>query len=349
MELSKQDTKMTKGLAIIFMVLLHLFCRLDNLPYECLKIQGGVPLVYYIALFGDQCVAIYCFCSGYALYLLNGKSDSCKDYYKKRIKSLFAFLMNYWIVLSLFSVLGLFFDKTGSVPGNIVVFIKHFFIIDNSYNGAWWFVFTYVLLILVSRPSYYFVKKVNPVLVLIGTIILYIVSYYQRTTGAINTNNLVVNWIIEQFALFGTSFFPYIVAMMFQKYKVFTKIRIFVQNHITNGFIVAISAVIILAMIVVHGIVQSLIVAPITGIVTIVIFNIVNKGKFFDSIFSFFGNHSTNIWLVHMFFYSSIFKNLVFVAKYPIAIFLFMILLCIVSSYVINVIISVLNKFQKIN
>lgn len=40
MELTKQDTKMTKGLAIIFMVLLHLFCRTDNLPYDCLKIGG---------------------------------------------------------------------------------------------------------------------------------------------------------------------------------------------------------------------------------------------------------------------------------------------------------------------
>lgn len=41
MELSKNDTKMTQGIAIIFMVLLHLFCRVDNLPYECLKIGGG--------------------------------------------------------------------------------------------------------------------------------------------------------------------------------------------------------------------------------------------------------------------------------------------------------------------
>ncbi len=41
MELTKQDTKMTKGLAIIFMVLLHLFCRKTDLPYECIKATGG--------------------------------------------------------------------------------------------------------------------------------------------------------------------------------------------------------------------------------------------------------------------------------------------------------------------
>ena len=38
MELSKNDTKMTKGLAIMFMVLLHLFCVKTDLPFE--------PLIY---------------------------------------------------------------------------------------------------------------------------------------------------------------------------------------------------------------------------------------------------------------------------------------------------------------
>ena len=33
MPLSKQDTLNAKGIAIIGMVMLHLFCRLGNLPY----------------------------------------------------------------------------------------------------------------------------------------------------------------------------------------------------------------------------------------------------------------------------------------------------------------------------
>ena len=47
MELTKRDTQMTKGLAIVFMVLLHLFCRVDNLPYECIKIGGGTISILY--------------------------------------------------------------------------------------------------------------------------------------------------------------------------------------------------------------------------------------------------------------------------------------------------------------
>ncbi len=49
--LTKKDAKMAQGLAIIGMVALHLFCRIDNLPYNVHIFLGGRPLIYYIGLF----------------------------------------------------------------------------------------------------------------------------------------------------------------------------------------------------------------------------------------------------------------------------------------------------------
>ena len=46
--LTKKDAKMAQGLAIIGMVALHLFCRIDNLPYNVHIFLGGRPLIYYI-------------------------------------------------------------------------------------------------------------------------------------------------------------------------------------------------------------------------------------------------------------------------------------------------------------
>ena len=71
--LTKKDAKMAQGLAIIGMVALHLFCRIDNLPYNVHIFLGGRPLIYYIGLFGDFCVPIYCFCSGYAQQIMYEK------------------------------------------------------------------------------------------------------------------------------------------------------------------------------------------------------------------------------------------------------------------------------------
>lgn len=100
MELSKRDTQAAKGIAIIGMVVLHLFCRITDLPYSPVLWIRDIPLVYYLGLFGDICVPIYCFCSGYAHYLLyirNGAS------YSKRIPGkILRFLCNYWIVLVVF-------------------------------------------------------------------------------------------------------------------------------------------------------------------------------------------------------------------------------------------------------
>ena len=62
MELTKNQIKMTKGIAILFMLLLHLCCTktYEDL-YTPLIFIGDIPLVCYLVLFGDYCLAIYCF------------------------------------------------------------------------------------------------------------------------------------------------------------------------------------------------------------------------------------------------------------------------------------------------
>lgn len=346
MELTKKDTNMTKGLAIVFMVLLHLFCRVDNLPYECLKIRE-VPLVYYLGLFSDCCVAIYCFCSGYALELINEKFKNAKDYYKNRVKSVFSFLINYWIVLIVFSIIGLIFDKSGAIPGSLKDFLLHFFLLSTNYNGAWWFVFTYILLVFLSRPICQIINKLHPVFVNIITLGLYLVAYIQRFNELIHFNIPVLDWITNQLALLGTSLLPFVWGMYFYKYKLFSKLREFIFKHFKNWQVALFSLIIVFVMIFGHGIFQSLIVAPFTGIVTIVLFNVVNKGKYINAVFNFFGNHSTNIWLTHMFFYSALFKDFVFVARYPIFIFLLMMVITVCCSYVIKFVYNPISKMIK--
>lgn len=132
MELTKQDTQMAKGMAVLGMVMLHLFCRLEDLPYTPLIWCGEIPLIYYLGLFGDLCVPVFCFCSGYAHYLM---ADAQARAYPRRIpgKAL-RFLCNYWIVVALFSLLGLFFDKSGQIPGSWGTFFGNMLVVGMSYN-----------------------------------------------------------------------------------------------------------------------------------------------------------------------------------------------------------------------
>ena len=102
-------------------------------------------------------------------------------------------------------------------------------------------------------------------------------------------------------------------------------------------------------MIVAHGIVQTLFVAVFTGIVFICVFNLIDKPKWINSLFNYLGDHSTNIWLIHMFFYMIYFKNLVCGAKYSFLIFIWLVILCLASSYIVNLIYTlIIRKILKI-
>ena len=100
MDISKEQIKITKGVAILFMLLLHLFC---TKTYEGLFTPsifiGNTPLIYYFALFGDCCVAIYCFCSGYGLFLSYENNNT--NYNKNNRIRILKLYINTWIVLFL--------------------------------------------------------------------------------------------------------------------------------------------------------------------------------------------------------------------------------------------------------
>lgn len=338
MGLSKNDNQMSKGIAIIGMVMLHLFCRMENLPYTPLIWIGSTPLIYYFGLFGDLCVPIYCFCSGYAQALLFDKEAQL--YRKRRYDRLLKFLINYWIVLVVFSIVGLISGST-SVPGTWLDFLGNLFLYDISYNGAWWFVLTYVFLVLCSPCLCKISKKLNPIVLFVISGVLYFVAYLFRFYIKLDMPHTILAKIWEQLILFGTSQFSFVVGIIFYQQRLMEKLRAIKIKPVLKTVI---CLLVIALLFVIHAIEQSLIIAPITGIVTMVCFHLMHKSKWVEKVFLFFGKHSTNIWLVHMFFYLIIFENLVFVAKYPILILLLMFAICIAVSYIIDFMNAGLNK-----
>lgn len=313
MELSKNQVKITKGIAILFMLLLHLFCtKAYQGLYTPLVFIEDTLLVYYLALFGDCCVAIYCFCSGYGL-LISYKNNNEK-YIKNNLIRIFKLYVNYWIILFIFVLfMGPIMRMSDMYPGNLKKFILTFTGIDPAYNGAWWFFTTYIILVLISP--------------IINKIIF---------------DNEILNWGIRQIALLGTSQLPFIVGCVFAYKKIYSKLYS-ISNKIKYKNTLGI--LIITLMIIAHGIVQTLFVAVFIGIVFICVFNLMEKPKWINRLLDYLGNHSTNMWLIHMFFYMIYFKNLVYGAKYSFLIFPWLIILCLISSYIVN---FIYNKIMKL-
>lgn len=233
-------------------------------------------------------------------------------------------------------------------PGSIKSFILTFTAIDPAYNGAWWFLTTYIILVLVSPYINKVVIKYNVGLIMVLSLGIYFIGYVQRIIVPIQTDNEIINYILRQAALFGTSQFPYVVGVIFAEKKLYSKIsNIFNKFKFKN----ILAMFLIMLMIVAHGFVQSLFVAVFTGVAFIVLFNIIDKPKWLDDLLEYISRHSTNMWLIHMFFYMIYFKKLVFAPKYPTLIFIWLVTLCIATSIIINIMYKPIINFidSKLN
>jgi len=254
-------------------------------------------------------------------------------YAKRNLVRLLKLYLNYWIIIAIFILgVGWFFGQTSRYPGNIQIFLLNFTGISTSYSGAWWFLTTYVILIFASPFINRLVIDNEVKYTVTLSFILYFLAYIQRIKGVIIFDDIFMNWLMRQISLVGTSQFPFIIGGVLADRQMYSRIhsvfeRIKMKNLLATSLIVA--------MILFHSFVETLFIAPFNGIVFVCLFNLMDKPKRLNRLMDYFSIHSTNIWLTHMFFYAIFFQTIVFYPKYPIFIFPWLLLLCLVASHTI--------------
>lgn len=145
MELEKNDSKMLQGLAVMAMVVLHLFDRLDYQGlFQPLIFIKGIPLSFYIAQLSDFCVFCFAFCSGYAHMRLYDQPD----YYRKRLKSLLRLLIQYQSIIIVFFIVSMLIDSGSFMSGDLKTLIGNILLYKVTYNGAWLYMFSHTILFL---------------------------------------------------------------------------------------------------------------------------------------------------------------------------------------------------------
>ena len=326
---------MLQGLSVIAMVLLHLFCTYDYADkYTPILFFSGVPLCFYIAQLSDFCVFGFAFCSGYGHMVNYGR----EDFYKSRLKGLLALLCDYWVILFVFSIISIAAGQPEFMPGSLRQFLLSASLVETAYNGAWWYLFIYAVLVVISPISLKAVKKHRPLLVLMLSFAVYCAAYYVRFRVVTD------NWLLIQFGLFGMTLFEYLVGAVCYKSGFVTWLRK-CWSRLPKTLQWITTMVLMLAMLYCRTkIVASLFVAPVTGAVIMALFVLWKKPKWFENMFLFVGNHSTNIWLTHMFFYMVLFRHLVYKAKYPVFIFAFMMAITTVVSMLLHLVQKPLHK-----
>jgi len=321
------------------MLCLHLFNRDYHGLFTPLIFIGKQPLSYYISLFCDACVPIFAFVSGYGLYY-KFKQNKASYIKSKKIKLLKLYI-NYWIVLIIFALILGFFLMPERYPGSWSEFLLNFSGIDTSYNGAWWFFTTYIFFALTSKFWFQLLDYLPLFLYLSGLFIIYVIAFYFRIYKTNIFENEMLIWLHRQLALYFCTLFQFMLGAFALRYKWNTKFTgLFKAIKYKNVLIVAF----MLVLVIFHAIIPNFIIAPFTAIGFIFLFMQLNLNKLFNAFLDYMSIHSTNMWLIHMFFYMVFFGTFVYSLKYPIFIFAVLVTMCLISSYLVN---FINNKIVK--
>ena len=276
MELSKNDTKMIQGLSVLAMVCLHLF---DTTQYQGtfqpLFFIKGIPISYYFAQLSDFCVFGFAFCSGYA----HMKLFKQPYYYSKRVKSLSKLIINFWIVLIGFTIVSICVGQSHYMPGSLSVFLGNVFLYNLSYNGAWWYLWVYILLVLISPLLLKAVEKLPAAITLIIGFSIYCVAYYVRFQ--LTTEN----YLLLHFGPFGMTLFEYLLGCIAYKLNLVSKLKgMWVK---IPHWVRLIGTICLLAMVflTITLLLPSLFFAPVSGFIVIVLFALWEKPKWINIIF----------------------------------------------------------------
>lgn len=332
----KNKSNYIKGFAIVLMIIHHLFAfenRIENVEYISIIPNLYPTIESRIGIFSRICVPIYLFISGYGLYYSYKNKDNVE--YKSILNRIWNLLKVYWIILIIFLIIGLVTNKR---VFNFNEFINNMLTLSASYNGEWWFLNTYIIMLLLfpiikkiidtsSKNKLFFIPILTLSLEIIcGKLLSYEAIYSTRIL------KLVLQAMAYQL--------PFIMGCIIAKLDIFNIFYKIFNKTIYNNIFIHIGIITIYFFIREMTTIMDFIMVP------IIIYSlsiIIEKLKL-DVIFTYLGKHSTNLWLIHSFFCYYYFQQLIFKPKFSLFILIWIIIICLITSNLINIIYNKLYK-----
>lgn len=348
---TKENTLVAKGVAIVFMLLHHLFAfpnRIKQGDFFSLIHIGNIDLLLGLSYFGNVCIGIYIFLSGIGAY---HKYNKNKQYtIRNSTKGIFTFLCRYWLIFLLFVPIGFVFFR---IPFSLKELLENLFCIGFTYNSEWWFVSLYIELMLFF-PLYRKLIDQYPIKGVFVSGVVAILGFGIKQFHIIN--------IICKTASFGGVFphlmyeiealllwqFIFTLGYICAKYKWYYHLTSLLHKYSLDCWYVYLTAIILMItgrnMLPIEKLLDPLIVPFfILSIVRLIEQLRVQK------VFAYLGKHSINIWLVHTFFCYKYLQRIIYLPRYAPVILLWLLVLCVFSSVIINFILNLSRNCLKGN
>lgn len=308
--LTKKDTAVLKGIAIVVMLMHHLWGCAPS------WVEPYTGVLGFLGHIGNVCVAMFLFCSGYGLSAGYQKAmDECSldnGDWKNRIKATLKFLAKrfvkfysgYWPIFLIFVPIGVLVFGHGLAEGyGTDANVYPYLICDilgiggvQSYNITWWFNKLIILLYIIFPLLYFCIRKGSWMFALVSLICM----RFSDRLGGINYYEVLL-WQCPM--VFGI--------LWHEKEQCFDKINLQRKRMV---YILCIVSLVLLVILLLYrdGVVphiphvrseiymDSIIVVVMTFCVVL----IRNYSKYINVIFVFLGKHSMNIYMTHTFFFS---------------------------------------------
>lgn len=335
--MTKEESKIMQGVAILLMMYLHLFNQMTNVDLcQNFLYIGAIPFVNFFSRATNP-VPFFLLLSGYGLYIVEHQR---KDYnILRKIKNLY---IHYWISIIIFVTLGAYFVGTDKYPGSCERIIANITAWHTTWNGEVWFFFPYMLLALSSKWLFKLMDNVNVWLYMMGALFLSTSAAFciSRYGNAYFYHHQLPYMPI----LYLDCLFAFVSGAWLAKKNVIKKFSSKYESLKIKRYWLW---VLWILLIVLRCCFKTGAFHTFYAIVFVVLFANVPRWKWLNHFLKEMGRRSTSIWFVHTYFCYYIFHDFIYSFRYPVLIYLVLLACSYVSAVVIDYFLSIAHVYAS--
>ena len=319
--MTKEESLMLKGVAILFMLFYHLFNQTEEVSnLHHLILINGKPFVE-ILVQATHPVSFFLILGGYGMFKVFQKGD------KNRWSRIIRLMVHYWIILAIFLTIG-HFMKPNIYPGALYDIISNFTAFNTSYNGEMWFLFPYIVLTLLSPVLFRITRHIQWWLIIISLFICFIATSF--TISRFGSSFLYHNmWIYNPLLVFHLMFQFFLGAVaaredFFIKVKKVAANHNWVRNFVSGGVILCVF---------ISCVFKYFYIYPFLLITLILIAHV---PRFVQYILVLLGRQSMGMWMIHTWFCYYLFRREIYSLAYPLLIFVVLVLISFIVAIIVD-------------
>ena len=324
--MDKQQSTLLKGIAILMMLWYHLFSR-EEVCELCtpLLFIGDEPVARMVA---RACypVSFFLILSGYGLCCVYRQGRlSVKD----QLRRLLRLYIHYWLILLVFVAIGHFIDPARYTldPIHLAANITG---LHCTYNGETWFLLPYAIICLLAVGFLPLLLKMGwrqALLLTIGYAVCFgAMKLFMVKFGEQMISSYAYIFILQAVFIINSIFYFVLGILLFRLLNTTNK-------TFSHRPPVAVLLFMLVLLVVVKSQFKVTLADGIYALLFILIILHLHLGKRVSAVLTAIGHHSMPMWMTHTFFAVYLFPEFIYGFRYPLLIFLVLVLVTYIVAF----------------